>query len=61
MIGPDKIRVTETFDDPVFFTKPWSISYDIERQPFDIMEHNCMDNNRGLLERLYQPKSLWSK
>jgi hypothetical protein len=33
--GPDTIRVTETYDDPVFFTKPWSISYELRRLPFD--------------------------
>ncbi len=59
--GPDSIRVTETFDDPVFFTRPWSISYEMKREPFDLLEHICMDNNRGLMEGLYQSKSSWSK
>lgn len=59
--GPDTIRVTETFDDPVFFTEPWSISHEIRRQPIDLIEYICMDNNRELLEKLYVPKESWSK
>ena len=54
--GPDKIRVTETFEDPVFFNKPWSVSFDLRREPSDLLEHICMDNNRELLEGLYAPK-----
>ena len=59
--GPDTILATETFEDPVFFTKPWSISYEFQREPFDLLEHICMDNNRALLEGLYQPGSSRSK
>jgi len=55
--GPDTLVVTETFDDPMFFTKPWSISYGLRREAFDLLEHICMDNNRELLEGLYVPKS----
>jgi hypothetical protein len=45
---PDTIRVTETFEDPVYFIEPWSVSYDLERAGYDMMEMVCTDNNRDL-------------
>jgi len=44
--GPDTIQWTVTYDDPVYFTKPWSISLPLKRQKFDIMEMICTENNR---------------
>ena len=44
--GPDTIAYTETYEDPVFFTEPWSISFDLERQEYDMLEVICEDNNR---------------
>jgi hypothetical protein len=59
--GPDTIQVTETFEDPVFFTEPWSISYELRREPSDLLEHICMDNPRAIVEGLYQSRSSQSK
>ena len=42
---PDTVRWTVTYDDPVFYTKPWSVSLDMRRQKNDIMEMICMENN----------------
>jgi hypothetical protein len=44
--GLDTIAYTETYEDPVFFTEPWSISFDLDRQEFDMLEVICEDNNR---------------
>lgn len=46
--GPDTITWTATFDDPVYFTKPWTISLEMKRQKYDIMEMICTDNNRDM-------------
>ena len=46
--GPDAIKWTVTYDDPVYFTKPWSISLDMKRQKYDIMEMICTDNNQDM-------------
>ena len=44
--GSDTIQLTETFEDPVFFTEPFSVSYDLRRAEYDLMEMICADNNR---------------
>lgn len=46
--GPDAIQWTATYDDPVYFTKPWSVSLRFSREKYDIMEMICMDNNRDM-------------
>lgn len=50
-ISEDKLEWTVTFDDPVFFTKPWSLSRSFTR--FDdskdrIMPYTCTENNRDV-------------
>jgi len=39
------IKWTVTYDDPVFFTKSWSVSLDLKRQDTRIMSFACNDNN----------------
>jgi hypothetical protein len=46
--GPDSFTWTVTYDDPVYFTKPWSVSLNGKREKYDIMEMICMDNNQDL-------------
>ncbi|HEY7337942.1 MAG TPA: hypothetical protein VH639_23825 [Bryobacteraceae bacterium] len=46
--GPDTIQWTVTYDDPVYFTKPWSVSLNMKRQKYDIMEMICTDNNQDI-------------
>ena len=46
--GPDTFLWTVTYDDPVYFTKPWSVSLTAKREKYDIMEMICMDNNQDL-------------
>lgn len=43
--GPDSITWTVTYDDPVFYTKPFSFSLPMRRQKYDILEMICMENN----------------
>ena len=50
-VSEDKIEWTATFDDPVFFTKPWSLTRTFTR--FDdkkdrIMAYTCAENNKDL-------------
>jgi hypothetical protein len=50
-IGNDKLEWIATFDDPVFFTRPWSITRTFTR--FDdskdrIMPYTCTENNRDV-------------
>jgi hypothetical protein len=68
-ISEDKIEWTVTFDDPVFFSKPWSLTRTFTR--FDekkdrIMPYTCTENNRDLehlvpnqpnLNYKYQPEA----
>jgi hypothetical protein len=46
--GADSIKWTVTFEDPVYFTKPWSVSLNMKRQKYDIMEMICTDNNQDI-------------
>ena len=45
---PNTIRYTVTYDDPVFFTEPWSMSFDLQRSEYDILELICTENNRDI-------------
>ena len=50
-IDPDKLEWTATFEDPVFFARPWSITRTFTR--FDdskdrIMPYTCTENNRDV-------------
>jgi hypothetical protein len=48
--GADTIEWTVTFDDPIFFTEPWSITRPLRRlKPTDrVMSYSCEENNRDL-------------
>lgn len=46
--GPDSFTWTAAYDDPVYFTKPWSITLTAKRQKYDIMEMICTDNNQDI-------------
>lgn len=55
--APDTIKFSETFDDPVYFTRPWSISYDFKPEQYDMMEMICTDNNRDVQHFITSEKS----
>jgi hypothetical protein len=46
--GPDSFTWTVTYDDPVYFAKPWSNTLTAKRQKYDIMEMICTDNNQHM-------------
>ncbi|HXP88724.1 MAG TPA: hypothetical protein VN841_28635 [Bryobacteraceae bacterium] len=46
--GQDNFTWTVTYDDPVYFAKPWSITLAAKRQKYDIMEMICTDNNQDM-------------
>ena len=52
--GPDNIHYTVTFDDPVFFTKPWTSVRDLKRQKTRIMSYSCEENEKDRIH--LQPK-----
>src|SRR5215471_14614378 len=44
--GPDNMRYTVTFEDPVFFTKPWTSNREFKRQNTRIMSYSCEENEK---------------
>jgi hypothetical protein len=48
--GPDTMRWTVTFDDPVYFTRPWSITRIFTRgKPGDrLLPYTCNENNKDV-------------
>jgi len=50
-VNDDAIEWMVTFDDPVFFTQPWSITRQLKRldAPMDrVMSYSCEENNRDI-------------
>ncbi len=39
------LKWTVTYEDPVFFTRPWTVSLDLKRQDTRLMSFACNDNN----------------
>jgi hypothetical protein len=46
--GQDVIKWTVTFEDPVFFTEPFTVTRNLTRQKTRIMDYSCNDNNHDL-------------
>jgi hypothetical protein len=47
--GPDAIKYSVTYDDPVFFTKPWTFDLNLKRVKNDrILEYVCEENEKDL-------------
>ena len=44
--SPDNIHYTVTFEDSVFFTRPWTSSRDFKRQNTRIMSYSCEENEK---------------
>jgi hypothetical protein len=44
--SPETIRYTVTFEDPVFFTKPWTSPREFKRQNTRIMSYSCEENEK---------------
>jgi len=50
----DNIHYTVKFDDPVFFTRPWTSVRDFKRQNTRIMSYSCEENEKDRIH--LQPK-----
>lgn len=44
--APDNIHYTVTFEDPVFFTNPWTSTRELKRQNTRIMSYSCEENEK---------------
>lgn len=55
--GADTFSWTVTYDDPVYFSKPWTVSLNAKREKYDIMEMICMDNNQDMPHYITSPKT----
>jgi hypothetical protein len=45
-VDNNNIKWTVTFEDPKFFTVPWSITLPIARQNTEIMSYSCEENEK---------------
>jgi hypothetical protein len=54
--GPDLIKYTVTYDDPVFFTKPWTATLNFARQKDRLMEYVCNDNEKDRINLVPTPR-----
>jgi len=54
----DIIHYSATYDDPVMFTKPWTLKLDLKRQKSTrILEYVCEENERDQKKLLSTPKT----
>jgi hypothetical protein len=51
-VGPDTIKYSATYDDPVFFVKPWTMTLNLVRQPKGdrLLEYVCEENEKDLIK-----------
>lgn len=56
--GPDIIHYTVTYDDPVMFTKPWSLKLDLKRlTDTRLLEYVCAENEKDSKRLVSTPKT----
>src|SRR5262252_5939678 len=53
--SPDIIHYTVRFEDPVFFTRPWTSSRDLKRQNTRIMSYSCEENEKDRIHLQRKP------
>jgi hypothetical protein len=46
--GPDTLRYEATVNDPVVYTRPWTISFPIDREKFELIEAACHEEDHDL-------------
>jgi len=51
-VSAGKLHYEETIDDPKFYTKPWTVGWDMPIAPKDwvVMEYACTDNNKDMYD-----------
>ena len=47
--GPDSIRYEATITDPVVYTRPWTITFPLNRQKGEMIEVACHEEDRDLV------------
>ena len=47
-VRPDTIEWSATFEDPVFFTEPFTVKLDMDRRDYRVMDYSCNENNRDV-------------
>jgi len=59
-ISANQILYEQTIDDPKFYTRPWTASWDMNLAPMDwvIMEYACTDNNKDYYDGHLRPGPL---
>ena len=56
--GPDSIKYSVTYDDPVFFTKPWTFDLNLRRvKGTRILEYVCEENEKDIKRLQPTPRS----
>jgi hypothetical protein len=56
--GPDTIHYSVTYDDPVFFTKPWTFDLDFKRlKDTRLIEYVCTENEQDLKRLQTTPRT----
>jgi hypothetical protein len=55
-IAPDTIKYSVTYDDPVFFTKPWTATLNFVRQKDRLMEYVCNDTEKDRANLVPTPR-----
>jgi hypothetical protein len=46
--GPDTVTYEATVTDPVVYTKPWTISFPLQREKFELGEAACHEEDHDL-------------
>ena len=46
--GPDQLRYEATVSDPVVYDKPWTVSFAIKREKFELREAACLEEEHDL-------------
>ncbi len=46
--GPDALNYEATITDPVVYTRPWTITYPMRREKFELIESACHEEDLDL-------------
>ncbi len=47
-VGPDTLNYEATVTDPVVYTRPWTITFPVKREKFELLEAACHEEDRDL-------------
>ena len=46
--GPDKLQYEATVNDPIVYTRPWTIAFPIQQEKFELIESTCHETDHDL-------------